>query len=119
MATEEEVRRQLGDISTDEVSSAVITQAITQATNEVDARKRADASTVLVDDAKVKLAAYYAWSAVIKSGRFELDTIREEGYDIMMNNFRELAMAAVNLVCKQTLVISTDYYPETAWDEKG
>ncbi len=117
MATEEEVRRQLGDVGADEVSSGVITQAISQATNEVDAKKRSDAAAVLVADAKVKLAAFYAWSAVIKSGRFELDVIREEGYDIMMKNYKELADAAVNLVSKQTFVISTDYFPKDAWYE--
>lgn len=119
MVTEDEVRKQLGDISTDEVSSGVIAQAITQATNEVDARKRTDASTALVDVAKVKLAAYYAWSAVLKSGRYELDTIREEGYEILLQNYKELADAAVNLVSKPTHVVSTDYYPATGWDEEG
>lgn len=118
LATEEEVRRQLGDISTDEVSSAVITQAIFQASNEVDAKKRSDALAVLIADAKIKLAAFYAWSAVIKSGRFELDTIREEGYDIMMKNYQTLAEAAVNLVSNNITVIATAYFPETGLDEE-
>lgn len=110
--TEEEVRRQLGGVGTDEVSSDVVEQAISQATNEIDARKRSGAPAVLVEDAKTKLAAYYAWSAVIKSGRYELDTIREEGYDIMMKNYRDLAEAAVGLVTKQVFVVTTDYEEE-------
>lgn len=112
MATVEEVRRQLGGISSDVVSNDIILQAISQATNEIEARKRTDAPAVLVEDAKVKLSAFYAWSAVIKSGRYELDTIREEGYDIMMNNYKDLADKAVELVCKQATTISTDLEEE-------
>jgi hypothetical protein len=106
------VRNQLGGVTTDEVSSAVITQAISQATNEVDAKKRSDASSVLVEDAKVKLAAFYAWSAVLKSGRYQLDTIREEGYDVILENYKKLAETAVNLVCTQAIFLSTDYEDE-------
>lgn len=112
MPTVEDVRRQLGGISSDVVSNEVIMQAISQASNEVEARKRTDAPPALVEDAKVKLSAFYAWSAVIKSGRYELDTIREEGYDIMMKNFEQLAQAAVKLVCTQAIVLSTDLEEE-------
>jgi len=109
MVTEEEVRKQLGDVGTDEVSSAVIVQAIAQATNEVDARKRTDATSALVEDAKVKLAAFLAWSAVLKSGKYALDMIHEEGFDVMLNNYKQLAEAAVHLVSAQAIVLSTDY----------